>query len=129
MAATLTLLSILEGEFHIAHVGDSRAYLFREGRLQQITHDHSVAFEQYWVGAITKEDIRNHPNQNLLTRTLGGGDLVTPDFWEGRLEPGDRFLLCSDGLTKELSDSEISLILVQRSTPDLTCQKLLERTR
>ncbi|MBI2901210.1 MAG: serine/threonine-protein phosphatase [Planctomycetes bacterium] len=125
LAATLTLLYVPGDEFHVVHVGDSRAYLYRQERLSQITRDHSVAYEQYWKGAITKDDLRSHPNQNVLTRTLGTADFIVPDFTDGGIEGGDRFLLCSDGLTKELADEQISTILAEESVPAAACGRLL----
>jgi protein phosphatase len=126
MATTLTALLLSKDEFHVAHVGDSRAYLLRDGRLQQITRDHSVAFEQYLVGAISKDDLRHHPNQKLLTRTMGANDFVIPDLIDGALQPGDRFLLCSDGISKELADERVRDLLSAAADPASACRALLE---
>jgi len=109
MLSTLTLLCLHENRYHVIHAGDSRAYVFRDYKLFQITDDHSVAFQQYRAGAITKEQIRDHPNQRLLTRCFDADkDFVMTDYFVGAVERGDLFLVCSDGLTKVLSDEEIA---------------------
>jgi protein phosphatase len=108
MAATLTLLESDGVDYTFLQIGDSRGYLCRKGQIAQVTHDHSLAYEQYQAGALTREQVRRHPNQKLLTRTLSASRrLAVPDFFAGTVQSGDVFLLCSDGLTKELSDSEI----------------------
>jgi protein phosphatase len=108
MGATLTLLLIAETRYHVAHIGDSRAYLWRDGRLRQITNDHTVAWEQFLMGAIAKDELRAHPNQKHLTRSLSAlKPFALPEFHEGGLKSGDQFLLCTDGLTKALSDTQL----------------------
>ncbi len=117
MSATLTLLQEIDGEAHLLHVGDSRAYRWRDGRLEQLTRDHSVAFEQYEIGAITKDALRTHPNQKLLTRTLrASSTLVIPELDVTPILPEDMYVLCTDGLTKELTDDQLAATLA--STPD-----------
>lgn len=114
MSATLTLLYLTEDKYYFAQIGDSRGYLFRGGVLQQITHDHSMAFEQYLAGAISKEELADHPNQKLLTRCLRkGSKFAIIDVFEGELRSGDTFLLCSDGLTKKYTDDEIATFLAR----------------
>lgn len=126
LAATLSILLFEDEDFHVAHVGDTRVYLLREQRLLQITRDHSVAFEQYWQGAITKDDVRHHRNQNTLTKTLGTSDFLVPDFSDGTAAAGDRFLLCSDGLTKEVAEDRIGAILFEERDPRQACARLVE---
>jgi len=126
LAATLTLLLIRDEDFHVLHVGDTRAYLLREGRLLLVTRDHSVAFDQYWKGAITIDDVRSHPNQNVLTRTLGTAEYLVPDFTDGPVRDRDRFLLCSDGVTKELDQERIATILAQESSPAGACRRFID---
>lgn len=126
-SATLTLLHFAGPDFAVLHVGDSRAYRFADERLVQMTADHSVAFEQYLAGAIPKEDLASHPNQKLLTRTLSAArDFVVPDVVEGRAAPGDRYLVCTDGLTKELSDAEIAGMLARIERPEALAPALVE---
>jgi protein phosphatase len=127
MSATLTFLQEIEHEAHILHVGDSRAYLWRGGRLEQLTRDHSVAFEQLEIGAITKDELRTHPNQRLLTRTLRASSaLVIPELSVVPILPGDVFLLCSDGLTKELTDEQVATT-ASRTDPALLARALVDR--
>lgn len=126
MASTLTLLTIRDATYHVLHVGDSRGYVQRGGRLEQITRDHSIAFEQYLAGAITKEQISTHPNQRMLTRTFAATrSFVIPDMFSGSVQGGDRFLLCSDGLTKVVSDPEV-LDILRDDEPESTCAHLIQ---
>ncbi len=118
MAATLTLLRISGGRFEGVHVGDSRAYLLRAKTLVQLTTDHSVAFEQYLAGAITKDKIRRSRNQSMLTRSVRAGrGFAATDPFGGEILPGDVFLLCTDGLWKELLDEEIRELLSRPDPP------------
>ncbi len=116
MSATLTLLVAGGPEAFLAHVGDSRAYRVRDGSIEQLTRDHSVAWEQFAAGAITKADLRRHPNQKLLTRTIDARrGFVIADLTAIEIRPGDVHVLASDGLTKALDDAEI--LSVARATP------------
>jgi protein phosphatase len=91
----------------VAHVGDSRAYLLRDGRLEQLTQDHTWVNEQVVAGFLSREQARSHPLKNVVTRALGGESDVLVDVREIEVKAGDRFLLCSDGLTGMLSDADI----------------------
>ncbi len=91
----------------VAHVGDSRAYRLRDGRLDQLTQDHTWVNEQVVAGFLSKEQARSHPLKNVVTRALGGESDVVVDVREVEVRPGDLFLLCSDGLTGMLNDSDI----------------------
>jgi PPM family protein phosphatase len=91
----------------VAHVGDSRAYRLRNGRLDQLTQDHTWVHEQVVAGLLSREQARSHPLKNVVTRALGGESEVVVDVREVQVQPGDIYLLCSDGLTGMLSDSEI----------------------
>lgn len=109
MGTTLTLVSLEPGgTARLAHVGDSRAYLYREGDLSQITEDHTVASELAIMGQISRHEVDTHPQRHMLTRTLGLTRFVDVDETELSLEPGDRLLLCSDGLTEMVSDDQIA---------------------
>ncbi len=128
MATTLTGLQLLDGAWWIVHVGDTRTYLLRDGRLEQLTRDHSLAWEQLEAGAITKDQLRTHPNQNLLTRTLiARRDAVVPDVLTGDLRPGDRLLLCTDGLVKALEEPAAAETLGQGDDPQATADALIAR--
>jgi protein phosphatase len=95
----------------IAHVGDSRIYLWRKGHLKQLTRDHSLVQEQVGAGFLSKHEARQSHNRNLITRALGLEETVEPEFDVVDIEAGDLFLLCSDGLNTMVGDDEISEIL------------------
>jgi serine/threonine protein phosphatase PrpC len=111
----------------VAHVGDSRAYLIRDGALSRITNDHSWVFEQVQAGMLSEAEAEKHPLRNVITRALGGALQVTPDASEIATKPGDVFLLCSDGLTGMVPESEI-LRVVTSSNGDMlkACQQLID---
>lgn len=111
----------------VAHVGDSRAYLIREGKLSRITNDHSWVFEQVQAGMLTEAEAEKHPLRNVITRALGGALQVVPDASEIEAQSGDTFLLCSDGLTGMVPEEEI-LRLVTAHNGDLekACQLLID---
>ena len=100
-----------DGHADLANVGDSRAYLSRKGQLRQITSDHSWVNEQVQLGVLTREEASRHPLKNVITRALGSVQPLPVDLLEERLEPGDRLLLCSDGLTTMLDDATIATTL------------------
>ncbi len=130
MAATLTMLRFSGARFEGSHVGDSRAYLCRGGTLVQLTRDHSVAFEQYLAGAISKDQIRKHKNQSHLTRAVRVGlGFSATDPFGGETKPRDTFLLCTDGLTKELSDADIVLMLGHPDPPEAIATALHEEVK
>lgn len=114
--------------FQVAHVGDSRAYLLRDGRLQVLTRDHSVVQELLDSGRITPGAARLHPQRNVITRSLGqNGGYAAPDLLMVERKPGDRLLLCSDGLTTMLADPEIETILTRFKEPMRCCRELVNR--
>ncbi len=96
-----------DGGCAIAHVGDSRAYLVRDGAIRQLTTDHSFVNELVRLGMLSREQAARDPRRNVVTRALGSAQVVVPDVVEIRLEPGDVLLLCSDGLNTMLGDDEI----------------------
>lgn len=112
----------------IAHVGDSRAYVWREGRLEQITRDHSWVEEQIAAGTLTEEDARRHPWRNLVTRALAGTEDPDVEMTPIALEPGDRILLCSDGLSTPVADAAIAGVLTRtpHGSPGPLCTALIE---
>ncbi len=125
MGTTLSMLWIRsesgEGQEEsswIAHVGDSRIYRWRERKLHQITKDHSPVFRLHQQGYLTKDQVRQHPQRNLLDRSLGIGPNVEPDILPVSLCSGDRFLICTDGLSDALSDEEIADLLSAESLED-----------
>jgi serine/threonine protein phosphatase Stp1 len=112
IASTVVVLIARHGHFACLWAGDSRAYLLRDGALARVTRDHSLVQELVDSGQITDAEAENHPRANVITRAVGSeADMVELDKVTDRLVDGDRFLLCSDGLSKELSDAEMLEIL------------------
>jgi serine/threonine protein phosphatase PrpC len=126
MGTTCTAVLIKDDRFSLAHVGDSRCYLIRHGEIEQLTEDHSLAMEQVRVGLLSREEAA-HTNQNILTRSLGTEAQVKIDLDEHPLFPGDVLVLCSDGLDKELSSSEILQTVLENSDPPQLAQRLIEK--
>ncbi len=111
MGTTLTAAFVEGTRIAIAHAGDSRAYLFHDGMLEPITEDHSVVADLVRSGKLTEEESRFHPNRSVITRALGSDPNMLADTYEVLAAPGDRLLLCSDGLTGSLTDKQIEDIL------------------
>ena len=99
------------------NIGDSRVYLMREGQLDQLTTDHSVVQELIAAGRLSPEEAENHPYGNVITRAVGPSDRVAPDYVRVEIVDGDRFVICSDGLTKELTDYGIQHFLTKHPDP------------
>jgi protein phosphatase/serine/threonine-protein phosphatase Stp1 len=112
IASTIVVMLARNEHFACLWAGDSRAYLLREGALQQITRDHSLVQELVEAGAIRPEEAEHHPRANVITRAVGAElDDFTLDKVSGRIQPGDRFLLCSDGLCKTVPEHELAVLL------------------
>jgi protein phosphatase len=127
MGTTMTLLHLYEeGNATLAHVGDSRAYLLRDGELRQITTDHSLVGELVSLGRISPEEAKHHPSRHIITRVLGLGP-ITVDTVNLHLTPGERVLLCSDGLTDMVSDAMIEEILKAGEGVEPTAWALIEQ--
>jgi serine/threonine protein phosphatase PrpC len=122
-----TLVALLASERHawMVNVGDSRGYRLRNGRLEQITLDHSLVEEQVRMGRLDPSEALRSPLRNVITRALGTQSAVTPDLFALETEPGDIFLLCSDGLTRELSDALIETLLRVGAPLDEICARLI----
>jgi serine/threonine protein phosphatase PrpC len=99
------------------NIGDSRVYLMRDGIIEQITTDHSVVQELIAAGRLSPEEAENHPYGNVITRAVGPSESVAPDYVRLDVVDGDRFVICSDGLTKELTDYGIQHFLVENADP------------
>lgn len=112
----------------VAHVGDSRAYLWRDGQLDQITRDHSWVEEQITLGVLSEDEARQHPWRNLVTRALSGAEDPNVELTPVTLERGDRVLICSDGLTSPLTNSSIAEILARTppGRPEELCRALVD---
>jgi protein phosphatase len=116
MGTTVTAAWVGDSDVSIAHVGDSRAYLYRRGTLQLLTQDHSLVNELVIRGKLTEEQAAEHPQRSIITRALGPEASVEVDTQSRRARDGDVFLLCSDGLTSMLGDDEIKELLDETST-------------
>ena len=121
MGTTLVAAALIrDGDddlFAIVNVGDSRIYLFRDGEITQLSEDHNVVAEMVRSNQITAEEAAVHPNRNMITRAVGQQPDVEPDLQQLIPYRGDRLLLCSDGLTDEVSDDEMAAILRRYSDP------------
>jgi len=126
MGTTLTAALAGEESLTIAHVGDSRAYLLREGELAQLTTDHSWVGEMVRRGELTPAQAAIHPHRSIITRALGTDSEVEPDVLEVPVKPGDRVLLCSDGLTGMVSDSDIAEALRRGEGPQEAAMSLVQ---
>ena len=126
MGTTVVALSLDGDVASVAHVGDSRAYLVRDGALELLTQDHTWVNEQVTAGFLSSDQARSHPLKNVVTRALGGDSRLEVDVREVAVEPGDLFLLCSDGLTTMLSDREIERSADSDRSPRQVCDALVE---
>lgn len=126
MGTTMTLVSLEpDGRARFGHIGDSRAYLYRNGQLSQITEDHTVAGEMAVLGQISPDEVDSHPQRHMLTRTLGLTRFIDVDEIDLSLESGDRLLLCSDGLTEMIDNDQIAKTL-ESGTADEAAWSLVE---
>jgi PPM family protein phosphatase len=112
----------------ITHIGDSRCYRLRRGTLQLLTEDHSLVEEQVRAGVLSRVDAATSPIRNIITRAIGSQPLVEPDIAPHQAQPGDLYLLASDGLTRELDDAEIGRLLTRASAHSLddACKALVD---
>ena len=107
MGTTAVLVAVVNGKIYVTHVGDSRAYLVRQGKINQLTIDHSMVQEMIDEGEITHEEARIHPQKNIITRALGISKDVDIDCSMKIKQPGDAIIICTDGLTNYLDQKEI----------------------
>jgi serine/threonine protein phosphatase PrpC len=127
MGTTFTGAYSVGADLFLAHVGDSRAYLFRAGRLRQLTHDQTVAQALADAGQIAQEDVARHRLSHVLSQAVGtGGGNLTAQTLHVHLEDGDRLLMCSDGLTNMVDDAAIADVLRRTGPPAEACQTLLQ---
>ena len=124
MGTTCTLVAIRGDQLFLAHIGDSRAYLLREGKIHQVSKDHSWVEDAVDQGVITREEARVHPNRNVITRAIGLDQQPQIDTSAMPLADGDLLLLCSDGLNSMIPDEDIHRIL-QESPTDAVCGDLI----
>jgi serine/threonine protein phosphatase PrpC len=126
MGSTLTAMLMFGPTICVANVGDSRLYLLRDGSLRQITTDHSLVSDLVTAGELNKEEIYTHPHRNVITRCLGMRQNFEADIYTGVSEPGDSFIICSDGLWEMVRDGKISEIVGQSPTAQAACDRLVE---
>jgi serine/threonine protein phosphatase PrpC len=126
MGSTLACALMLGDKAYLAHLGDSRIYLFRDGSIQQLTTDHSVVQQLVAIGKISPEQARDHPQRNVIYRSLGEKPQVEADFSIHTLQPGDMLLLCSDGLNGMLDDQKIQIIIRESTSPQVACDYLID---
>ena len=111
MGCTAELMAISDQGFVVGHLGDSRTYRFRQGRLKQLTHDHSLIQDHVDKGVLRPENARGHPFRNVILKAVGISDNLALDLIRGRTKSEDQFLLCSDGLTDLVDDEQIHEVL------------------
>ncbi len=131
MGTTLTAAALVaDADGHdvlaLANVGDSRAYVFSEGQISQVTADHSLAEERVRHGEITEQEAAVHPQRHILTRALGVSPEVETDMWELQLRTGDRLLLCSDGLSNEIDMEDMAAVLADEPDPGEAARRLVD---
>jgi protein phosphatase len=116
MGTTMTVVLVGEDEVHIAHVGDSRAYLYRDGTLERLTRDHSLVDELVRQGKLSPEEASEHPQRSVITRAVGPEARVDVDTETWQAKPSDVYLVCSDGLTTMIGEDEIKAIIDRSAT-------------
>ena len=126
MGTTLVAAIIVGSTMTVAHIGDSRAYLYRNDVLRPLTEDHSVVNKAVRRGLFSRADARRDPRRNLLSRVVGCDDSAEPDLATITLHGGDQLLLCTDGLTGLLDDADIARCLSRRAAPLDQCRRLVE---
>ena len=126
MGTTCTLLLLDGAKAHFAHVGDSRAYLLREGELTQLTEDHTLVGRMVKEGRLTAEEAENHPQRSVITRALGVDSEVEVDLLSVEVAGGDRLLICSDGLSSMIDSDAITKALTEESKPQSAAERLIE---
>ena len=125
MGCTATAVLVEKNRVAVAHVGDSRVYLLHQGTLVRITHDHSYVEELVDSGQITADEARTHPSRSIITRALGSDPDMYADHFTLEVNTGDRIILCSDGLSSMISDSELESLAVSSATPQQAADNLV----
>ena len=128
MGTTLTALAISENKVELLHIGDSRCYRWRENKLEKLSYDHTVMQELLDQGRLTPEEVFDHPQRSLLTQALMGDSGIDPVLMSYEIKKGDKFLLCSDGLTNVLSELELTKI-IKATDEDKLLDKLIAETK
>ena len=126
MATTGVLCYLRDGWAFAVNVGDSRAYLIRDGVLRQIPEDHTCVRDLVKKGVITEEEAKVHPDRNMITRAIGGEERIEPDFFRFRYYPGDVILLCTDGLYGEIDDASFTRLAASTTSMHRLAKDLVE---
>jgi len=125
MGTTLTAAAVVGDRLIVANLGDSRAYLLREGKARQVTEDHSLVEEQVRQGMLSEEQAVASPFKNIITKCIGNGAEVEPDLFEEVLQIGDKVLLCSDGLSNQVSGEEMAAV-AEKEAPSVAARQLIK---
>ncbi|MCL2059360.1 MAG: Stp1/IreP family PP2C-type Ser/Thr phosphatase [Oscillospiraceae bacterium] len=128
MGTTLIIAAITGGKLTIAHIGDSCAYYLRDGAMNKITTDHSYVEELIRIGSLTREEAARHPKRNVITRVVGCVGNISADLYWVDLMEGDQVLLCTDGISKMLTESEIAGAFQSASDPEEICGALVSKS-
>lgn len=128
MGTTIVAATLVKGILHVANVGDSRLYVL-SNRMYQVTEDHSLVEEMVRCGNLTEEEARCHPDRNIITRAVGVDKEVKIDFFEWKLQKNDVVLMCSDGLSGMIEDSEIQQIIREHDDLQEAGEQLIEKAR
>jgi PPM family protein phosphatase len=128
MGTTLTALSLSDNQVDLLHIGDSRCYRFRDNKLEKLSYDHTVMQELLDQGRLTPEEVFDHPQRSLLTQALMGDSGIDPVLMSYEVKAGDKFLLCSDGLTNVLSELEI-IKTIKATAEDKLLAELIKETK
>ncbi len=127
MGTTVVACVLADNHLYVANMGDSRLYLITSDTIRQITLDHSLVEELIRSGKLTRDNVRNHPEKNIITKAVGASADAIPDFFELDIEQGDNILLCSDGLSNMLEDDEIEDIIREKDSLENAVMRLIER--
>ena len=128
MGTTLIVAVISGGRLTISHVGDSCAYYLRDGKMNKITTDHTYVEELVRIGTLTRDEAARHPKRNVITKVVGCMSEVEADFYEIELLGDDRILICTDGLSKMLTEYEIAEAVMAADNPDDICGTLITKS-
>lgn len=127
MATTAVICCINGKKAYFVNIGDSRAYIFRQGKLKQITEDHTYVNDLVKTGVISEKDAATHAKKNMITKALGADNSCEPDFFQAGVELGDVVLLCTDGLYGEVDENTIADLISQGRTMTETCAQLVNK--
>ena len=127
MGTTFVAITSVNGKGYIVNVGDSRLYLIHNRQIRQVTLDHSLVEELVRSGELSPQEAKRHPRKNIITRAVGVGEEVYPDFFEIEVQPDDRILLCSDGLSNMIEDKELAEIVSSDRDLDTMVKYLIDK--